>query len=213
MRPDATFDFASSARDYEDVLKLILGANQHHGRFLGMSFRDMGSPLDACSEFVTCRVRGNIVGCARLTAVDGDVSKSQCALAGHVMPDPMWTDGFVEGHGLAISPAFQGAGLLAPMITRVVSVAYEWGYDYFVIGSAMRLLDAYENFGFREVDRREVTPLPGWTFTSALMYMDLPVLARNPPPGKWTQEVAQALARVSDQRCERSLPMSEVRRS
>jgi GNAT superfamily N-acetyltransferase len=207
MRPDTTFEFATSAKDYVDVLQLILRANQNEGRFAGLTSEDMASPLDAYSRFITCRVGPRIVGCVRVTAVDGERWKSLCAFAGHVIPEWLWNAGFVEAHSLAIDPAFQGAGLLVPMTTRMACLAYAWGRNYLLIGTAIDLLSFYRHVGFLELERREVTPRPGWTFTSALLTMDLPELVHNPPRGRWTLEVAEALARIESELLERASPV------
>ena len=203
---DATFDFAKSTEDYGDVLALILRANQHEGRFAGMIVNDIASPLDACSQFITCRVGGRIVGCVRLTAVDGDRSKSPYAAAGHAIPDWIWNTGFVEAHSLAIDPTLQGAGLLVPIATRMACSAYASGYDLLLAGAALDLLSFYRHVGFQELERRGVTPRPGWSFNSALLLMNLPAIAHDPPRGRWTGLVAKALSTVERERSGTAAP-------
>lgn len=182
MRLEATYDFAVSFEDYREVLELILRSNQRDGRFEGMTIADIASPIDRCSRFITCRIAGRIAGCARITPVDGERWRSPYALVGHQVPECFWRSGFVEGHSLAIDPQYRGSGLLFPIVSRVVSAAYKFGYDYVLIGSVLDLVTVYESMGFVEIERREVTPLPGWTFLSVLLGMDLPMFITIPPP-------------------------------
>lgn len=198
IRRVATYDYVASPEDYEAVLDLQLRAHQHEGRFLDAARDDMASPVDACSRHVTCRVGGRIVGYTRATPVCGDESRSQASLAGHVIPDWLWRAGFVEGHGVAIAPDFQRAGLLVPLVQHFVRIGCESGCDYLLGGCEAGLLPVYQQMGFVEVEKRAITPRPGWSFDSHLLVLDVRQVVRNPGQGKWTREVASAIAFVRD---------------
>jgi GNAT superfamily N-acetyltransferase len=134
---------------------------------------DLRSPFDAHSRHVTCRVGGRIVGYVRVIFVDGDPARSQyVALGGHVVPPWLWDAGFVEGGAGAIHPDFQRAGLYGPLMRHMLRVAVQSGHRYVLGACPDELLTMYRRIGFETLEERIVTPKPGWSFRSHLLYAD-----------------------------------------
>jgi hypothetical protein len=169
----ATYDYATSHADNEEILALRLLAHQAEGHLADLTVADLRSPFDAHSRHVTCRVGGRIVGYVRVIFVDGDPARSQyVALGGHDVPQWLWDAGFVEGGAGAIHPDFQRAGLYGPLMRHMFRVAVQSGHRYILGACPDELVAMYTRMGFEALEERIVTPKPGWSFRSHLLYAD-----------------------------------------
>jgi ribosomal protein S18 acetylase RimI-like enzyme len=169
-----TYDYATTAEDFEQVLALRLLAHQADGHLESQTTADMRSPYDAHSRHLTCRSGGRIVGYVRVIFVDGDPERSQyVSMGGHVVPQWLWDAGFVEAGAGAVHPDFQRAGLYGPLMDETARVAARSGCRYVLGACPDELVRMYGEMGYEVIETRTVEPKPGWRFRSHLLVCDL----------------------------------------
>ncbi len=188
-----TYDYASSASDYDDVLGLRLRAHQAEGRLLNASKRDMVSRYDEHSRHLAGRFGGRVVAYLRLIYVEGDKERSQyVSEGGHEIPDWLWKAGFVEGGAGATDPEFQRAGIYLSLMQHAVRVAMQSGHRFLLGACGDDVLPMYQSMGFSILETRTVEPKPGWSFRSHLILLDMEQLVETPPQGKCVPAIVSA---------------------
>lgn len=191
---EATYDYATSSADYEQILALRLHAHQAEGHLLNACAADMKSTFDAHARHLTCRFRGRIVGYVRVIFVDGVASRSQyVAMGGHVVPPWLWNSGFVEAGAGAVHPEFQRTGLFVPLMLHVLRVAVQSEHRFVLGACDDDLLAMYRDMGFESLETRMVEPKPGWRFQSHLIYADAERLVQEPPASRTVAAMACAI--------------------
>jgi hypothetical protein len=178
MERSVRFDYAHGAADRDAILHLRLAAHTNEGRWEGMTAAATASPYDAYARHIVGRFGDRIVACGRVIFVEGDPARSEyVSKGGHVVPEWLWKAGFCESGANAVDPDFQRTDLYIALLRNAVRVAMQSGVRYVLGASPPHLVAAYEKLGCTSLEVREVSPKPGWTFTSTLMLIDVNALA------------------------------------
>lgn len=170
MEKAVSFRYAQTKADFDAILQLRAHCRSQPEP--DATRRALVSRFDAHARHIVCRFGDRVVGSLRLIYAEGSPERSEYADVGHVMPDWLWEAGFCEGGTLSVHPDFQRADLYLALLRHGVRTVMQSGLRYVTGASDPHLAPTYERVGFRPLETRMVTPVPGWTFESRLFVLD-----------------------------------------